>query len=195
MSLQAFRKFLLTSFAAFSVVLLFSFNIQAEDKVEYQTIEWIELLPIDDLNVYLNPPELLSGIEDGSSMDNMSTLNDLKDVDEDTKRFYEVLKSDRVVSELENKAIRIPGFVVPLANDENNLVTEFFVVPYFGACLHLPPPAPNQILYSKTDEGFELDSLQQPFWFEGTLKIEQSETDLGISAYRLMLDSLQLYEE
>jgi hypothetical protein len=85
--------------------------------------------------------------------------------------------------------------VVPLAIDENNLVTEFFIVPYFGACLHLPPPPPNQIIFAKVTEGFELDSLYNPFWFEGQLMIEQNENDLGTSAYTLKLDSLYLYEE
>lgn len=195
MGLQAFRNSLRTKIAITGFGLLFAFGLQADLEQEYQTIEWIELMPVDDLNALLNPPEVILNIEDGSSMDNMATLKSVKEEDEDAQRFYEALKSARVVGEFDNRAIRIPGFVVPLVNDENNLVTEFFVVPYFGACLHLPPPPPNQILHARTDEGFELDSLQQPFWFEGTIKIEQSETDLGTSAYRLNLDTLRLYEE
>lgn len=167
----------------------------AETEQQYTTIEWIELMPADDLEALLNPPDILMGIEDGSELDSIDNLGAISESDPSAEKFYKALKSDRVVETYNGKSIRLPGFVVPLANDENNNVTEFFIVPYFGACLHLPPPPPNQIIFVKTDNGFQLESLQNPFWFEGVLSIEQSERELGTSAYRLNLDSQYLYEE
>ena len=167
----------------------------ADAKTEYQTIEWVQLMPADDLEALMNPPEALLNVADGSEMDTLDNLNSLGADDPNAERFYQALKSAEVVEAFNEKSIRLPGFVVPLAIDENNLVTEFFIVPYFGACLHLPPPPPNQIIFAKVTEGFELDSLYNPFWFEGQLMIEQNENDLGTSAYTLKLDSLYLYEE
>ena len=46
--------------------------------------------------------------------------------------------------------IRIPGFVVPLENQRNQ-ITEFLLVPYFGACIHVPPPPANQLIHVVPD--------------------------------------------
>ena len=81
-----------------------------------------------------------------------------------------------------------------MAQNEERRVTSFFIVPYFGACLHMPPPPPNQILFVNFSDGIELQHLQQPFWFEGKLEIEISERDIGTSAYTLHIDNYQLYE-
>jgi hypothetical protein len=90
--------------------------------------------------------------------------------------------------------VKIPGFVVPLKSDEQQRVTEFFIVPYFGACLHLPPPPPNQMIYGKVAEGFKLSQLTEPFWFEGVIHIETTNNITGTSAYGMVLDSIQAFE-
>ena len=51
-----------------------------------------------------------------------------------------------VVDKFDGKRVKIPGFVVPLEGTPE-LTTEFLLVPYFGACIHVPPPASNQIVY------------------------------------------------
>ncbi|MGL4829805.1 MAG: DUF3299 domain-containing protein, partial [Vibrio sp.] len=51
-----------------------------------------------------------------------------------------------VRTELNGSRVKIPGFVIPLEGDDQK-VTEFLLVPYFGACIHVPPPPPNQIIY------------------------------------------------
>ena len=165
------------------------------DSTEYESIEWIQLMPKEDLDALLNPPELVMNVEDGSAEDNIDSLGELSEGDAAAQRFYEALKSKRVVEAFDKKSIRLPGFVVPLASDEKNRVTEFFIVPYFGACLHLPPPPPNQIVYATIKEGFELESLYDAFWFEGQLNIEDKDHELGTSAYSLALDSLYPYKE
>jgi hypothetical protein len=84
---------------------------------------------------------------------------------------------------------------VPLQSDDSQRITEFFIVPYFGACLHMPPPPPNQIIHSNALQGIQLDSLYDPFWFEGTLVIDTEENSLGTSAYRLELNKAYPFEE
>ncbi|WP_201266804.1 DUF3299 domain-containing protein, partial [Pseudomonas aeruginosa] len=54
--------------------------------------------------------------------------------------------SAKTVASLDGKAIRLGGYPVPLENDAKGRVTEFFLVPYPGACIHVPPPPPNQIV-------------------------------------------------
>ena len=161
---------------------------------DYEDIEWIALMPADDLEALMNPPDFLANIEDGSALDSVDALGEKTEADEQTKRFHEALTSTRVVDAYNNKKIRIPGFMVPLESDEEQNVTSFFIVPYFGACLHLPPPPPNQIIFSASDTGVPLEDISQPFWFEGKLVIEQQENELGTSAYTLKLDNVELYQ-
>ena len=167
----------------------------AEASDDYNEIEWTELMPADDLQALLNPPEFLADIEDGSSNDRVEALGDLGESGEQTKRFEEALKSTRVIEAFDQQRIRIPGFIVPLESNEQQQVTQFFIVPYFGACLHLPPPPPNQIIYVEYSDGLEVTTLYDPYWFEGTLVIDHTQKELGDSAYTLRLDDAYIYEE
>lgn len=175
------------------VIVNAAFATEASDG--YQEIEWIGLIPKDDLNALMNPPAYLSDITDGSDQDSVAAFNNKEADDANTKRFQEALSSTRVIDSYANKRIRIPGFIVPLESDASQRVTEFFIVPYFGACLHMPPPPPNQIIHTELPDGVELNSLYDPFWFEGTLVIDMTENTLGTSAYRLKLDKVYPFEE
>ena len=142
-------------------------------------------MPADDLEALMNPPEALLNVADGSEMDTLDNLNTLGEDDPNAERFYQALKSAAVVEAFNDKSIRLPGFVVPLANDENNLVTEFFIVPYFGACIHSPPPPPNQIVYVILNEPYELRSLWEPFWVEGKMLVQSQSLDIAEAAYTI----------
>ncbi|NVK56773.1 MAG: DUF3299 domain-containing protein [Alteromonadaceae bacterium] len=160
----------------------------------YTEIEWTDLMPQDDLSALLDPPEFLNEIEDGSQQDSVEALNQRQLNDEKAQRYREALISTRIIDEFNGKAVRIPGYIVPLEQNQNREVTAFFVVPYFGACLHMPPPPPNQVLYVSFKDGIALENLQQPYWFEGTLTVEVNQHELGTSAYTFNLNDYQLYE-
>ena len=64
-------------------------------------------------------------------------------------------------------------------------VTEFFLVPYFGACIHVPPPPPNQMVYVVMKQGISLDSMYSAYWITGRMKAESRSTTLGAAAYTL----------
>jgi hypothetical protein len=166
-------------------------DIEAPD---YQEVEWTQLMPEEDLAALLNPPDYLAGIEDGSQEDSVEAFGNQEFDNETTNRFQQALTSTQVVKTFENKPIRIPGFIVPLESSESKMVTEFFIVPYFGACIHMPPPPPNQIIYVSVEEGVELESLYDPFWFEGTWAIDTTENAMGTAAYRLEHVNVQPYE-
>ncbi|GEA08285.1 hypothetical protein KUL42_30460 [Alteromonas sp. KUL42] len=161
----------------------------------YQEVEWVALMPEDDLSALLNRPEFLDDIADGSDEDSVEQFASKMLEDERAQQYQSALTSTRVIKEFDGKAIRIPGFIVPLEQNDEQQVTTFFVVPYFGACLHMPPPPPNQILFVEYNEGVALENLYDAYWFEGTINIANHESALGTSAYSLQLDTVTLYEE
>lgn len=82
--------------------------------------------------------------------------------------------------------ISIPGFIAPL-EFVDGLITEFLLVPYFGACIHAPPPPSNQTLYVKVAKGSEIrnEDSYDPIWVSGQLAIESASTDLGSASYKI----------
>lgn len=80
---------------------------------------------------------------------------------------------------LNGQSIRIPGYVLPL-EITGKRVTEFLLVPWVGACIHTPPPPPNQILYVKTDTPFEVTTLFAPVWVTGKLAAGATKRELTL---------------
>ncbi|MDR1079483.1 MAG: DUF3299 domain-containing protein [Deltaproteobacteria bacterium] len=91
-------------------------------------------------------------------------------------------------------AIKIPGFVVPLDMDGAEL-TEFFLVPYFGACIHVPPPPPNQIVFVKSEKPVAGVAVMDVIWVYGTIRAERFTTELGDAGYTLPADRVEPYRE
>tara|TARA_R110000764_G_scaffold171115_1_gene257944 strand:- start:514 stop:1026 length:513 start_codon:yes stop_codon:yes gene_type:complete len=98
------------------------------------------------------------------------------------------------VPELDGQEVKLPGYIVPLALSDENRVTEFLLVPYFGACIHVPPPPSNQIVLVQSEEGIALDAAYIPFWVTGTLHVEQSDSDLASAGYRLSASKIEIFE-
>jgi len=157
----------------------------------YVTLEWTDLLPPEDLEALLNPPEWLDEIEDGAPEDTVDS--DVFSRDEAGARFQAALHSTNVMAEFDQQAVRVPGFVVPLDFDEQQRVTEFFLVPYFGACIHLPPPPPNQMIHVRYPKGLPLERLDDAVWVEGELTTAIKDHDIGTAAYALDGDNVRGY--
>ncbi|MBQ0719555.1 MAG: DUF3299 domain-containing protein [Gammaproteobacteria bacterium] len=160
---------------------------------KYRTIEWPELMPEDDLGAIMNPPDFLDDIIDGSVEDQIGNQVQSAIAAAADNRYQQALESTRVVAEFNNQSVRIPGFIVPLELDGDQAITRFFLVPYFGACIHVPPPPPNQIIYASYPKGFKLKALYDPFWITGVLKTSLTENDTTTSAYSIVVDSIQPY--
>lgn len=99
-----------------------------------------------------------------------------------------------VRTELDGSEVKIPGFVIPLEGDANN-ITEFLLVPYFGACIHVPPPPPNQIIYVKFPSGAPVQELWDVVYVVGELKAETMEHELAQTGYLLNGVRLEVYED
>jgi hypothetical protein len=99
-----------------------------------------------------------------------------------------------VNAQLDGAGVKLPGFIVPLDIGKDGLVTEFFLVPYFGACIHVPPPPPNQIVYVKMDKGIALDSIYEAYWVTGRMSVAKRSTQLGAAAYSLAATKVEIYK-
>jgi len=98
-----------------------------------------------------------------------------------------------VVEEFDGQLIRIPGYVVPLDFGTQQRLAEFLFVPYQGACLHTPPPPPNQIIFVQVDPAVRVKDIWVPYWAEGTLETKENRNEMGDAAYTLKLDKLESY--
>ena len=99
-----------------------------------------------------------------------------------------------VREELNGSKVKIPGFVIPLEGDDK-AVTEFLLVPYFGACIHVPPPPPNQIVYVKFPEGAPIQQLWDVVYVVGTLKTQPVSHELAEVGYLLEGTALEDYDD
>ena len=88
----------------------------------------------------------------------------------------------------------IASYIVPLDMDGEGRVIEFLLVPYFGACIHVPPPPSNQIVHATSELGVRVDELYQPYWIEGPLKVEPASSELAEAGYRMVAQTIELYE-
>jgi hypothetical protein len=157
------------------------------DKAEYKKIEWVDLMPKEDFDALNNPPAYITEVEEGSFEDQISDQmqSAIKAAHDDP--YQQALKSDKVIPEMDSQYVRIPGFVVPLEFDESQMIYQFFLVPFFGACIHVPPPPPNQIIFVDYPEGFRRRALFDPFWISGKLSTSIIQNEVATSAYAMQM--------
>ncbi|MEM7415156.1 MAG: DUF3299 domain-containing protein [Gemmatimonadota bacterium] len=107
---------------------------------------------------------------------------------------YQTGELSERLNEVAGKAVRIPGFTVPL-EDFASSATEFLLVPYVGACVHTPPPPPNQLVWVEMDgrKRAKMDGWN-PVWLEGVLHVEDVESIYGSSAFRVVGTSVTPYQ-
>jgi hypothetical protein len=94
---------------------------------------------------------------------------------------------------LEGATVRLPGFIVPLEAVKRGDVSEFLLVPYFGSCIHVPPPPPNQIVYVHTGKRAGIGSIYDAYWITGKLHLQTKTTRLGATAYELSAEKIEVY--
>ena len=106
-------------------------------------------------------------------------------------------------ADLNGNNIRRPGYLLPL-EFEDKKVTEFLLVPWIGACIHTPPPPPNQIVHVILDKGFDIgDEVFTAVWVNGVMKNEKHNPELSFVdgkqnidvSYVMKADNIKLYEE
>jgi hypothetical protein len=160
--------------------LLVTLPVQAADT--YQELRWEELAPKG-----WDPTKEFRSLDLGSLQDSdpraMEALQKLKDL------------FDNAPTEpaLAGRKLRLPGFAIPL-EQKGDQVREFLLVPYFGACIHTPPPPANQIIHVVASKPVRLRSMDT-VWVNGTMSLQRADTPWGRAGYRLTLDRLEPYKE
>ena len=159
-------------------------------RAELPETDWLELMPEADQRALEQMPEIVhNGPEAAGSFDSKGGLK------QQDKGLPAVMYSAKTVPGMNGKTIRLGGYPVPLETDNAGRSTLFFLVPYPGACIHVPPPPPNQLVLVRYPKGIALDDIYEPLWVNGTLKIESVSNDLADAAYALDASSARMVEE
>ena len=153
-------------------------------------LDWLELMPEEDRRALEAMPEIS---HDGAEQDSaFYAPGGLKQQDQGLPA---VMYSAKTVAALDGKQVRLGGYPVPLESDTEGRSTLFFLVPYPGACIHVPPPPPNQLVLVRYPRGIELVDIYAPLWVSGRLKVEPVSNELADAAYALDAGSVRLVEE
>ena len=97
------------------------------------------------------------------------------------------------VKEFDGMRVAIAGFVVPLDLDGTE-VTDFLLVPYIGACIHVPPPPPNQVIYIHSKKAVKITGLFDAMVITGVISTMEMTTDLADVGYRLEAEKVVPFE-
>ena len=151
---------------------------------EVPELEWDDLIPAD-----WQPEKLMADYDADNLTDDDPRADELMD------KLKALWAQAPVVPALDGQRLRLPGFVVPLETDATE-IAEFLLVPYFGACIHVPPPPANQTVHVLTAEGAAYQGeLFDTVWVEGRMHVEQFSNDLGDAGYRLEDAVVSPYED
>ena len=144
---------------------------------ELQEIDWRDLLPENDRKKYNpNAPAPVHGPlgEGGPPAVQVVTTS--------------------VNPELDQALVKLPGFIVPIGEAKNGVVREFYLVPYIGEDIHVPPPPSNQMVYVRSTAGVATEAVHEAYWVTGKMHVETRTTPLGTSAYSLVANKVEQYQ-
>ena len=161
--------------------------VAEQSSAEYLDLGWPDLIPADFSvdEIYQKYQEALAEFSPG----------DPKAL-EIQAQMMEEFNNAPTNDELNGKFVRVPGFITPLDYSADT-VTEFLLVPYFGACIHVPPPPVNQTVYVTTgaDDGIALEDTFSPIWVVGILQTESQSTELATAGYTISNAAIELYSD
>lgn len=144
---------------------------------ELQQIDWRDLLPASERKKY-NPdaPAPMHGPlgEGGPPAVQVVTTSVNRDLDQ--------------------ALVKLPGFIVPIGEAKNGTVREFYLVPYIGEDIHVPPPPSNQMVYVRSTTGVAIEAVHEAYWVTGKMRVETRTTPLGTSAYSLVANKVEQYQ-
>lgn len=107
----------------------------------------------------------------------------LPDFDDNAFKFVDGLNGTR---------IRMPGYMLPLETGGQG-VTEFILTPYVGACIHVPPPPPNQLVFVTSTRPWPSEAMFDAIWVTGTIRVSPISTNLAEIGYDMVADEIEAY--
>ena len=157
---------------------------QTTSKSDYKLTNWDALVPKD-----WDPMKEFKDLKLGMLRDGDPRANEALDR---MKRAFDTAPTE---PSMNDARIRIAGFVVPLEAEGEQQMREFLLVPYFGACIHTPPPPANQIIHVTSAKPIKGYRTMDTMWASGTLRAAISDTAMGTSGYRMEVDEVAPYRE
>lgn len=145
---------------------------------------WADLIPKG-----WNPTQHFRGgaeaaaVEDGSSKA-MDLMREMR----------EVWDNAPTNEKMDGALVRLPGYIVPLEQADGE-ITEFLLVPYFGACIHSPPPPANQIVHVKVAKPLKGLRSMDAVWVTGRLNAARQDSAMGTSGYQIQTAGVARYAE
>jgi uncharacterized protein len=97
----------------------------------------------------------------------------------------------RAVAAMNGVTGTLTGYIVPIVTDSRRRIVELFLVPYYGACIHVPPPPPNQIIYIKLAQPLPADELWDAYRVTGTLRILRTANETATAIYAMDPERLE----
>jgi hypothetical protein len=158
-------------------------------RAELPETDWLELMPAADQKALEQMPEI-----DHDSPEAQGTFTE-KGGMKQSKGLPAVMYSTKTVPAMNGRDIRIGGYPVPLEADAKGNSTLFFLVPYPGACIHVPPPPPNQLILVRYPKGLKLADIYTPLWVTGKVQVEKISNDLADAAYALDAQKVRVVQE
>ena len=146
-----------------------------------RVISWEELVPKD-----WDPMKELKGMDLSKLDDSDPRANEM------LMKLQEAANNAPTNTAMNGVEVKIPGFIVPLEENKGE-VTEFLLVPYFGACIHTPPPPANQIVHVVSPTPVKGFRTMSAVWVYGTLRAARETTSMGVSGYAMELARMEAY--
>ena len=147
---------------------------------DFREISWDDLVPAD-----WNPMGSLKG------------MGEYPDSDPRTQKLYDRLRelwdTAPTVAALAGQSVKLAGYLVPLDEAKDGM-RAFLLVPYFGACIHTPPPPANQIVHVLSQTPIKGFRTMDAVWVSGTLDLDRSKTDMGVSGYTMTARRVTAYK-
>jgi len=157
---------------------------KADAPAGVKQLQWDDLVPPD-----YRPDEVLKKYS--------KKLGRMRDDDPEAKKMLEEIRESwnnaPLVKALDGKTVKLAGYVVPLEGD-GKTVKEFLIVPYYGACVHVPPPPSNQVVHVLAPgKGIEVKKLFDIVWVTGTMHTESRTSALAHAGYTLNATLVEPY--
>jgi len=150
---------------------------------EPRTLEWSQLIPT---GAPMIQPQM-------APLHDLSQLSDALAA-ESAPPAHQQSPNAPVVKALDGEQVKLPGYIVPLEVSEEGRTTEFLLVPYYGACIHVPPPPSNQIVHIVSEMGVRVEDLYQPYWIEGRMQVKNISSELADAGYQMDAEKIYAYE-
>lgn len=135
---------------------------------EFSEIDWMDLIPADELENY-----------------RLGVAFAVSRADHSVEQRPDQFGSFKTVPSMNGRKVALQGYVVPLDIDEHGLMTSFFFVPTLGACIHVPPPPPDQMIYVSLSKPVTAPEYGESAWLKGTLRTEAQNLELASAAYTM----------